>query len=151
MGVAVAIGHAYFPARQDNWSESWRVYELDLDTWEPRLLPYYAEAPPCWVRGNPAVFEGKWLLCESYESNTSPIGLQSIYVFDFTTLSWSRDAFTGDRFQPRHRGMLAQHDGALCAWQEYARSLAQLGLLHWSAAYRRFGFAHSRIVCVLPC
>lgn len=57
MGLAVANGHAYFLARQDNWSESWRVYELDLDTWESRLLPYDAGAPPCWVRGNPAVFE----------------------------------------------------------------------------------------------
>ena len=56
-GLAVANGRAYLLARQANWSAAWQVYELDLETWQSRLLPCDASAPPCWVRGNPAVVE----------------------------------------------------------------------------------------------
>ncbi|KAL3137520.1 hypothetical protein ABBQ38_004806 [Trebouxia sp. C0009 RCD-2024] len=108
LGLAVANGCAYLIAGQHNvhaWDESLQVYELDLQSWHCRLLPYDAQAPTCW---------GRWAWYETYHNYTNPTGeTSSLWFFDFDTLRWSKEALTGDRFQPRHRGLLAQHDGAL--------------------------------------
>ncbi|KAL3150921.1 hypothetical protein ABBQ32_000671 [Trebouxia sp. C0010 RCD-2024] len=58
--------------------------------------------------------QGRWVWHETYHNYTTTTGeTSSLWFFDFDTLRWSREALTGDCFQPRHFGLLAQHDGAL--------------------------------------
>ncbi|KAL0056123.1 hypothetical protein WJX82_007919 [Trebouxia sp. C0006] len=87
-----------------------KVYELDMEAWQWRLLPCKGQAPLSLVMMVPVFVEGQWLVCggKSYRQMS-----HGFFTFDFSSQSWSEAGLVGKPLLPRIHHMATCHEGSM--------------------------------------